>query len=178
MYELKISFVIDTKISFRDSVVCLRCYILPMANVLNERNRFYQRCLEKGETFDQFLSDLYRLAENCEFDSQKDQMIRDRIVFGISNCDLQMELLKLGGNPTLNDIIAMCRLSLNQKPSTDYYLDSGSSLSADNDISLWENNYLFSDEDIILLTGEMEYLYIFFLFIEIPWLNGIVCVIA
>lgn len=154
MYELKISFVIDTKISFRHIIVCSRYCTLPMANILTERNRFYQRCLEKGETFDQFLNDLYRLAENCEFDSQRDQMIRDRIVFGISNYDLQMELLKLGGNPMLNDIVAMCRLSLNTKLSTEFYVNSAPSVY--DDTNLWENNYIFSDEDIISLTGKKK----------------------
>ena len=54
-------------------------------NFIFERARFNQRCQTEGESVEQFITTVYSLAENCEFGVLTDELIRDRIVVGISD---------------------------------------------------------------------------------------------
>ena len=50
--------------------------------------RFNRRNQLKGESAEQYITDLYRLAETCEYGDMTSQMIRDRLVVGIQNFKL------------------------------------------------------------------------------------------
>ena len=52
-------------------------------NVIFERARFNMRVQTEGESVDNFITDLYALAEFCNFNVLRDELIRDRIVVGI-----------------------------------------------------------------------------------------------
>lgn len=60
-------------------------HFIPRKNVIHEWYIFYTRnqCKEQQKNF--LLRFFHPLAETCEFDTFKDQMIRDRIVVGTSN---------------------------------------------------------------------------------------------
>uniref|UniRef100_A0A1X7U336 Retrotransposon gag domain-containing protein n=1 Tax=Amphimedon queenslandica TaxID=400682 RepID=A0A1X7U336_AMPQE len=51
-------------------------------NTIHERTRF-NRHGQKGDLIEQFITSLYGLADLCEFDNLRDQMIRDHIVMEI-----------------------------------------------------------------------------------------------
>ncbi len=61
-------------------------------NVIFERARFNRRSQHDGETAEQYILELYRLAENCEYDALKEEMIRDRLVVGIQDASLSQQL--------------------------------------------------------------------------------------
>lgn len=72
-------------------------------NVIYERAKFNSRVQETGESVDAFITALYALADNCDYDkfesvkdekreSLKDEMIRDRIVVGIKDSNLSEEM--------------------------------------------------------------------------------------
>ena len=77
-------------------------------NVIYERARFNRRSQQPGETTEQFIVTLYELAENCDYDRLKDQMIRDRIVVGIRDSTLS-ERLQLDSELTLEKAKRMVR---------------------------------------------------------------------
>ena len=52
-------------------------------NVIFERARFNMRVQTEGESVDNFITDLYSLAEFCDFSDLRDELIRERIVVGI-----------------------------------------------------------------------------------------------
>ena len=52
-------------------------------NVIIERARFNSRNQQEGETSEQYIAALYRLAETCNYAGLKEEMIRDRLVVGI-----------------------------------------------------------------------------------------------
>lgn len=52
-------------------------------NVIFERARFNQRNQLPGESAEKYIAELYRLADNCNYGTLKDEMIRDRLVVGI-----------------------------------------------------------------------------------------------
>ena len=48
-------------------------------NVNYERAKFNQRVQDQYEPVENFITDLYRLAEFCEYGSLRDELIRDRL---------------------------------------------------------------------------------------------------
>ena len=66
----------------------------PQKNVIIERHRFYSRFQKPAESFQSFSSELRTLAKTCEFDKvTPDQLIRDRIVCGVSSGKLRETFL-------------------------------------------------------------------------------------
>lgn len=77
-------------------------------NILNERYQFYCRQQTDRETVEEFIVSLYQLAASCNFDNQEEWLIRDHILFGLSNKNISMKIIQDGGNPTLSEVIEMC----------------------------------------------------------------------
>ncbi|KAK9746924.1 hypothetical protein QE152_g5733 [Popillia japonica] len=50
-------------------------YIQPRKNIIYDRYVFYNRNQKENETFDVFLKDIKRLADMCEFGTEKENMI-------------------------------------------------------------------------------------------------------
>ena len=69
--------------SFDEVKTALNGYFAARRNVIVERARFNRRRQNPGESVDTFIQDLYRLAENCEYGTLKDELIRDRIIVGV-----------------------------------------------------------------------------------------------
>ena len=59
-------------------------------HVVFERARFNQRNQLEGELAEQYIMELYRLADNCDYGAMRDEMIWDRLVFGIRDGQLSM----------------------------------------------------------------------------------------
>ena len=57
-------------------------------NVIYERAKFNMRMQRNGEPVDNFITDLFSLAEHCGFGDLHDELIRDRIVVGLSDRSL------------------------------------------------------------------------------------------
>ena len=82
-------------------------------NETYERFIFNKRCQEDGELFDKFVSDLRTLVKSCSYcDNCINSMIRDRIVLGIRDSDVQTELLKVR-KLTLEKCIDICKAAEN-----------------------------------------------------------------
>ena len=70
-------------------------YCQPRKNVPFERYRFNRRSQEPGETYDQYRTALRKLAEGCEFEAiTPDEILRDRLVFGVRDDNVRERLLK------------------------------------------------------------------------------------
>ena len=84
-------------------------------NVIFERSKFNLRSQQDSESVDNFLADLYCLAEYCEFGTLRDNLIVDRIVVGIKDKKLS-EQLQLDSKLTLEKAITKTRQSETVKP--------------------------------------------------------------
>ena len=69
-------------------------------NVIYERARFNRRVQQPDELVEQFITNLYHLAEHCEYGELRNEMIRDHIVVGIWDSVLS-ERLQLDPELTL-----------------------------------------------------------------------------
>lgn len=114
--ELFNTFEFETKDGKSDSEVydCVVAkfteYANPRKNTLFERYKFWQRHQKEGETIDQFVVELKTMAKNCEYSVLTDQMIRDRVIFGIVDEKVKGQLLKEDVDKlTLERVLAHCR---------------------------------------------------------------------
>ena len=85
-------------------------YFVKRKNTIFERAKFNRRAQEDGEPVDDFIMDLYRLAEHCEYGTLRDEMIRDRIVVGLRNAALS-EKLQMDADLDLDKAIKAARQS-------------------------------------------------------------------
>ena len=85
-------------------------YFIAKNNVIYERAKFNQRVQGQDEPVENFITDLYRLAEFCG--SLKDEMIRDRLFVGLKN-DKLCEKLQMNSGLTLEQAVQQARQSEN-----------------------------------------------------------------
>ena len=82
----------DSK-TFKDLVAVLKDHYDPKPSPIVERFKFNSRVRRPGESISTFISELRSLAEHCEYGSSLDDMLRDRLVCGINDTQIQRRLL-------------------------------------------------------------------------------------
>ena len=100
----------DEKKSYEGVLGKFNDYFKVRKNVIFERARFNRRNQLKGESAEQYITDLYRLAETGEYGNLTSQMIRDRLVVGILDLKLS-ERLQMDPNLTLEKAKMLIRQS-------------------------------------------------------------------
>ena len=73
----------------------------PKRNPIAERFQFNMRNRKMGESVSQYMAELRRLSQYCEYGDSLDSMLRDRLVCGINHDRTQQRLLSEGGNLSL-----------------------------------------------------------------------------
>ena len=68
-------------------------YFVKRRNIIVERGKVHRRKQQSGEAVDSFITDLYGLAEHCQFGLLFEEMILDRIVVGLADQMLSEKLL-------------------------------------------------------------------------------------
>ena len=67
----------------------------------SERLKFLNRDRQAGESVMDFVAELKRLAQTCKFaDQEYDNALRDRLMHGIKDDRMQLEMIKVGPNMT------------------------------------------------------------------------------
>ncbi|UYV84796.1 hypothetical protein LAZ67_X003556 [Cordylochernes scorpioides] len=89
---------------------CREDYFIGKRNVIYERAKFNRRSQGETEPVEEFITDLYVLAETCSYGSLREEMIRDRLVVGVKNLNLS-EKLQLESELTLEKAIQIVRQS-------------------------------------------------------------------
>ena len=83
-------------------------YCQPRRNIVYERYQFWRLNQAPGENIDAFVTSLRLKAKSCDFGTQEDSMIRDRIVLGCPDPRLQERLLR-EPDLTLAKALPICR---------------------------------------------------------------------
>ena len=83
---------VDDKKSCEKVIEKLDSHFEVHKNVFYERTRFNRRSQLPGESAEQYIMQLYRLAETCNYGDLKVEMICDRLVVGIRNGQLLKQL--------------------------------------------------------------------------------------
>lgn len=79
--------------TFKDIVDTLNAHFSPKPIIIAERFRFHKRNQEEGESVAQYVAVLKKLSEHCDFGAYLLDALRDRLVCGLSNENVQRKLL-------------------------------------------------------------------------------------
>jgi hypothetical protein len=82
----------------------------PKSNVIFERAQFNKRRQLQGETTESFITDIFKMVETCDYGDKRDELLRDRIVAGISDIKLSQKL-QMESNLTVEKAVEMVRSS-------------------------------------------------------------------
>ncbi|XP_069362103.1 uncharacterized protein [Maniola hyperantus] len=63
-------------------------------NVTVERHKFFMRNQQENESIEQYVFELGKLAQTCEFRDLHDELIKDRLVYGILSSAIRERLLR------------------------------------------------------------------------------------
>lgn len=80
-------------LSYQSVVNELNKYYDPTPNEISESFKFFHRQQHEGEPVQDFIVEIRRIAQNCNFATMLDRMLRDRIVCGVRSKNLQKQLL-------------------------------------------------------------------------------------
>lgn len=78
-------------VNFTELMVTLNNHFNPKPNEIVQRYKFYKRMQKLGETISEFVAELRRLSEHCNF-AEFEKMLRDQIVCGVNDESLQKKL--------------------------------------------------------------------------------------
>ncbi len=82
-------------------------HLQPKVNHIFSRYKFNNE-IQNEQSFEQFLTKLRLLAVDCNF-TDKDEMIRDRLVFGVKSQKIREKLINEGDKLTLDRAIQICQ---------------------------------------------------------------------
>lgn len=80
-------------LTYAEVVAALSDYYDPKRHEIAESYKFFTRCQQEGESVHAFLVEIRRIADNCNFGSALNRMLRDRIVCGVRSTNLRKQLL-------------------------------------------------------------------------------------
>lgn len=83
-------------------------YVMPKSNIIFARYKFHEKVQGANEPFEQFLTDLRLLVKDCNY-ANNEEMVRDRVVFGIHSPKVREKLLNVGSDLTLDRAIDIVR---------------------------------------------------------------------
>ena len=96
--------------SFQQIVTTLQEHLSPKPLEIAERFRFYKRNQHEGESILFYVAELRNLATHCNFGGNLNEALRDRLVCGLRNMQIQKRLLseaKLKYSKAVEIVVAM-----------------------------------------------------------------------
>ena len=79
--------------SFGELVSALKNHYQPTPSITVQRYKFHTRARQMNETVPEYVSELKKLAEKCDFKDSLNDMLKDRLVCGINDEKIQKRLL-------------------------------------------------------------------------------------
>ncbi|XP_048751787.2 uncharacterized protein K02A2.6-like [Ostrea edulis] len=86
-----------------------QAYFQPKSNKIFSRYKFNCRTQQENETCDEFLTALKVLVKDCGY-ANSEEMLRDRIVFGVRSAKIREKLITTGSDLSLNQAIDIANL--------------------------------------------------------------------
>jgi len=85
-------------------------HLVPYTEAIYERSAFNISVQQNGGSVEAFIGRLYDFSHNCNYGESKDDLIRDRLIVGLINKELSIEL-QLVTDLTLDGVIQKARHS-------------------------------------------------------------------
>ncbi|XP_037930860.1 uncharacterized protein K02A2.6-like [Teleopsis dalmanni] len=84
--------ILEEKFTYEAATKLLTSYFCPAENIIIQRFKFYRRNQKKDELITEYLAALRKLSQDCNF-NDLEEMLRDRLVCGMRDENLQKRLL-------------------------------------------------------------------------------------
>lgn len=81
------------ELEYSEVVQLLRDHFSPQRNEIAESYKFFTRSQRPGESVKEFILEIRKIADNCNFGEVLDRMLRDRIVCGLHDSGVRCKLL-------------------------------------------------------------------------------------
>ena len=92
---------------FQKAVDALNTYLVPKTNVAYARHMF-RRCVQNpDESVQQFATRLRQLASDCDYGTEKDNQIRDEIIYKVRSDSIRRKLLEAGETLSLTQLLTI-----------------------------------------------------------------------
>ncbi|XP_037273492.2 uncharacterized protein LOC119165415 [Rhipicephalus microplus] len=78
--------------SFEQLKSLLDAHLAPKPSTIGERAKFYRRAQHEGESLPEYVAELRKLSQSCQFGANLDEALRDRFVCGLLREDVQRVL--------------------------------------------------------------------------------------
>jgi hypothetical protein len=78
---------------YKSLLAAMKDHLKPKPLTIAERFKFNRRRQQEGESIAQFLAELRKLAETCDFEAKLNEQLRDRLVEGLRSEPIQKRLL-------------------------------------------------------------------------------------
>ncbi|XP_075748164.1 uncharacterized protein LOC142814120 [Rhipicephalus microplus] len=69
--------------SFEQLKSLLDAHLAPKPSIIGERAKFYRRAQHEGESLPEYVAELRKLSQSCQFGANLDEALRDRFVCGL-----------------------------------------------------------------------------------------------
>lgn len=79
--------------TYTDLLKALNSYFEPKRNILGERFIFHRRLQGADETVSEFIVEIKSLSQTCDFDTNLDTALRDKLIFGVRSTKIQRKLV-------------------------------------------------------------------------------------
>ncbi|XP_049872029.1 uncharacterized protein LOC126381071 [Pectinophora gossypiella] len=86
-------------------------YFQRKKNVTVERHRFFKRQQKENETIEQYVFELRKLSLTCEFGALREELIKDRLVCGVTDAAICERLLR-EDNLNLRKALEICQAAI------------------------------------------------------------------
>ena len=84
----------DDKLKLDVVLKCFDDYCEPRKNTTMARHKFLTHKQSTGQSFNEFVTELKNLSDDCEFGTLKDSLVRDIIICGVNNNNLRERFLR------------------------------------------------------------------------------------
>lgn len=105
---LKITYVDPENKKLSDVLTAFKKYCEPRKNTVYERHQFWAHTYNVQAGIDKFVTELKARAHSCEFGDSEDLMLKDKIVFSVTDTSLREKLLSIS-DLSLAKAIDLCR---------------------------------------------------------------------
>eukprot|EP00117_Sycon_ciliatum_P001177 scpid20930/ scgid6949/ Transposon Ty3-G Gag-Pol polyprotein; Gag3-Pol3; Transposon Ty3-1 TYA-TYB polyprotein; Capsid protein; p24; Spacer peptide p3; Nucleocapsid protein p11; Ty3 protease; p16; Spacer peptide J; Reverse transcriptase/ribonuclease H; p55; Integrase p61; Integrase p58 len=110
VFDFQLGLSADEKKKYDDVVKAFDGYFRPSTNIVHERSKFERIVQQPSQTVEQFVRQLYKAAEYCDFADTKDDRIRDRFVAHMMDRRVSREIqMKEDSEQTLSKVLAFAR---------------------------------------------------------------------
>ena len=108
-----------SELKLSELITALKTHFKPAPKALSERYKFGKRVQQAGESVNQYVAELRKLATTCKFNCCLDERLRDQLILGLSSAPAQKVLFAKDDGIKLAEVVSIALAQETAQASTD-----------------------------------------------------------